>query len=81
MEKLIWTDKRPKYAEYYWALYKDKDSWLDFSPEIVKVYFDGHWRVFRPGDNESYYISEFLYWAGPIYRPEILPEEYRNIEV
>lgn len=60
---MIWTNKKPEYWEYYWAKFKDEDNWLDGSPEIVKVYFDGKISVFRPGDNKRYKLEDFTEWS------------------
>lgn len=59
-----WTTDKPKYAEYYWAIYKDSEDLLDCSPEIVKVYFDGRLKVYRPGLQERFEIEDFYLWSN-----------------
>ena len=58
-----WTKEIPTKAEYYWAIPKDKDNWLDGSPEIVKVYFNGKWMVFRPACSKVYHFDDFVAWS------------------
>lgn len=58
-----WTKEHPKVAEYFWAIPKDRDSWLDGSPEIVKVYFNGKWMVIRPGIGKAVGFEDFSYWS------------------
>lgn len=82
-----WTTEPPKFAEYYWTLPKNKDEWLDCSPEIVKVYFDGkRWEVFRPGMNQRATLECFTHWStDPVAYPEgteellqkLYPEDYQ----
>lgn len=66
-----WTTERPTKAEYYWALPKDRDDWLDCSPEIVKVYFDGKWQIIRPGIGKCESFDDFVLWSDePITMPD-----------
>lgn len=67
--KTIWKKDHPKISAYYWAVPKDERDWLDGTPEIVYVYFDGKWSVFRPGMKEASKFEDFLAWSGPIDRP------------
>ena len=54
---------------YYWTKHKDKNSWLDCSPEIVYVYFDGKYSVFRPGQTKAEKIDNFEDYRGPLECP------------
>ena len=79
-----WTKDKPKIAEYYWAIYKDADDLLDGSPEIVKVYLDGHWQVFRPGETKKYQLEDFEWWSDKmIERPgnkEFQEDDYWDLD-
>jgi uncharacterized protein (DUF1015 family) len=71
MAEYWWTKDKPKVAEYYFAIYKDKEDLLDGSPEAVKVYFDGKWKVFRPKDLNTYKLEDFEWWSSkPLEYPE-----------
>ena len=59
-----WTTNIPTKAEYYWAVPKDRDSMLDNTPEIVKVYFNGKWMVFRPACSRCYHFDDFALWSA-----------------
>lgn len=66
-----WTKDHPKISAYYWALPNNKDDWLDCSPEVVYVYFDGKWSVIRPGIEKRSKFEDFSLWYGPISQPEL----------
>jgi hypothetical protein len=59
-----WTTNPPESYEYYWAIPVNEESMLDGSPEIVKVYFDGKIKVFRPNDDKTYKIEDFKLWGN-----------------
>ncbi len=73
---MFWTNKKPTFADYYWAIPKDRNTMLDASPEIVKVYYDGKWKVFRPGDNRQYKIEDFEQWSNTYI---VFPEGAPNV--
>jgi len=58
-----WTKEVPKTSAYYWAKPKGQDMWLDACPEIVYLYFDGHWSVYRPGLKEHFSVSSIAEWS------------------
>ena len=58
-----WTTEVPKMASYYWAKPNNPDSWLDSTPEIVYLYFDGKWSVIRPGEEKNYPVSSIAEWS------------------
>lgn len=64
-----WKSEPPTIAGYYQALPKDRDSWLDGTPEIVYVIFDGHWHVLRPGCYKHYKFTDFIGWGEQMFVP------------
>lgn len=68
-----WTTDPPQYSAYYWAVPENRASWLDCSPEVVYVYFDGKWSVARPGKHRHDRIEDFTHWCGPLDRPPLPP--------
>lgn len=50
-------------SAYYWAKYKNEEDWLDGIPEMVYLYYDGKYSVYRPGIREKFNISDFTSWS------------------
>lgn len=74
---LQWTTEVPKKSAYYWAIPKDKDSWLDGSIEVVYLYYNGKWMILRPGETKAESVNNFIYWPEPLHAPP-LPKEWEN---
>jgi hypothetical protein len=71
-----WNSDIPTVAGYYYAVPKDKDSWLDGTPEIVYVIFDGQWHVYRPGYEMRYKFEDFSFWGSRVPVPQINGLDY-----
>ncbi len=69
-----WTTTTPTASAYYWAVPKDRDDWLDGTPEVVYLYYDGKRSVFRPGDEKRFPLDVFSHWCGPLDMPTLPPE-------
>jgi hypothetical protein len=63
---------------YYYAIPKDRDSWLDGDIEVVYLGLNDGWSVLRIREMGHYPINAFSHWYGPIPRPE-LPSEVEGM--
>ena len=68
-----WTQEPPKISAYYWVIPKNRDDWLDSSPEAAYLYFDGKYSVARPGKWQHSPVEDIEWWCGPLDMPSLPP--------